>query len=87
MLKTDGVPALWYGVIKDGATKGLLTRVRRLAGTMRGKTKGRSFFVRLTLTKYDLGSDLSLAPILAWAKGRWDRLVPKTQWKRRGFTV
>ena len=45
---------------------------------MRGKTKGRSLSVRLTLTKYDLGSDLILAPLLAWAKGLWDSLVSTT---------
>ena len=81
MLKTGGVPALRFGVIKDGATKGMISKVRKLAGTMRGKTKRRSLFARLTLTKYDPGSDLILAPLVAWAKGLWDNLVPKTAMK------
>ena len=81
MLNTGGVPALRFGVIKDGATKGMISKVRKLAGTMRGKTKRRSLFARLTLTKYDLGSDLILAPLVAWAKGLWDNLVPRTAMK------
>ena len=91
MLKAGGVHALRFGVIKDGATKGMISRVRKLAGTMRGKTKGRSLFARLTLTKYDPGSDLILAPLMAWAKGLWDGLVPKTDlkeaWSRGMKTV
>ena len=78
MVKTGGVPALRYGVIKDGATKGMISKVRRLAGTMRGKTKGRSLFGRLTLTKYGPGADLILAPLIAWAKGMWDNVGTKT---------
>ena len=35
VLKTGRVAAMRYGVIKDGATKGMITKVRRLAGTMR----------------------------------------------------
>ena len=81
MLNTCGVHALRFGVIKDGATKGMISKVRKLAGTMRGKTKGRSLFARLTLTKYDPGSDLILAPLMAWAKGLWDNLVSRTALK------